>query len=117
MTNATPLQADHDRRDAKRRTVGFVVLFVGGKILPRVISELVNRFGFVSSWSILLLLAADAPWYVREVGTPFQRPRNKTSLSLPPAARNTVGAAMRTECGLNQSGLKPNAMAQSLIVR
>ena len=23
---------------------------------------------------------------------------------------------MRTECGLNQSGLKPNAMAQSLIV-
>ena len=35
---------------------------------------------------------------------------------MPPAARNTVGAAILTEYGLNQAGLNPNATAHSLIV-
>ena len=88
MIIATPLQTDHDRWEEKRRTVDFFVLRVGGTILPRAISELVNNLGLSNSRNILLLLAVDVPWYVREVGIHFQWPRNNTALSLPPAARN-----------------------------
>lgn len=62
-----------------------------------------NKLGLVKSCYIILSLAVDEPWYMRDVRTDFYRPRNNTSLSLPPTARNTERVAIRTECGLNHA--------------
>jgi len=90
---------------------------LGGKTWQSWRSRPVNNVGSVISRNILLLLLIELRWYWSAVGSDFHLPRRNISLSEAPAASAAVGPAIRRQCEVNQSGLKPNTVAQLFIAR